>query len=196
MKVKSIECKVYLSKAACDRSGADHGIGYPAMLNGTSDLYVKLPGGSCIISHAHVEFINSLSVPVPISELAEFTTDSPLVVPLAGSIEAGEIIKGIKHGELVFVKLTGELRLLPLKFLKEVCSEPEVSTKDLYTYIADTTGVDRNSVKTFLFKTLLSNPKNDTPIFEIVRELKLSYQEVSHMIQSFNEWTGAYEKLN
>lgn len=194
MAFNDIRCTAYLAKSICDGVVNKYGVGYPAMLDGNMGVNISLPGGDTIVAHEYVEYINGLSFQDMIS--AEFTVRETIIIPHAGTLDKGDIVKAYPHGDIAIAAYAGRLRLLSLKSLTGtpgIPYRPEVSTKDLYTYIADTTGVDRNSVKTFLFKTLLSNPKKDIPIFEIVRELKLSYQEVSHMIQSFNEWTGAYE---
>lgn len=194
MAFNDIRCTVYLAKSICDGTVKKYGVGYPAVLDGSVDVCITLPGRDAMVAHEYVEYINGLSFQDMIS--AEFTVRETIIIPHAGTLDKGDIVKAYPHGDVAIAAYAGRLRLLSLKSLTGtpgIPNRPEVSTKDLYTYITDTTGVDRNSVKTFLFKTLLSNPKTDTPIFEIVRELKLSYQEVSHMIHSFNEWTGAYE---
>lgn len=59
---------------------------------------------------------------------------------------------------------------------------------DAWSMIADRTGIDRHTVKTFFFKYW-----HEIPIPTICKEHKIRCQDIAHMIAVFNEWADAQD---
>ena len=64
-----------------------------------------------------------------------------------------------------------------------------IASDDVYSYIADKSGVDRQIVKVFLFKFL----SGEFSLPELSREYKLELFKISHIIYGWDEWV-LYEK--